>query len=185
MGEVACRRTLLLSRLVTASLPFGLSRHRCSASSPFWAQPALLLVLYHCVRCSGISRRNGFDGQWRQQSATAKCSQARSQAWGFMRAVALYTLFVQGCAEQEQCKELAQLAMISSTSIIASLISFTGVAAELSHCLCVASCQQLRVLFRSKVLVFQHWVPRFWRLQMDARWHFWPQNDLRKMPTKP
>ena len=44
-----------LAALVTASLPFGLSRHRCSASSPFWAQPALLLVLYHCVRCSGIA----------------------------------------------------------------------------------------------------------------------------------
>ena len=57
-----------------------------------------------------------------------------------MRAVALYTLFVQECAEQEQCKELAQLAMISSTSIIASLISFTGFAAELSQQSCLTVC---------------------------------------------
>ena len=57
-----------------------------------------------------------------------------------MRAVALYTLFVQGCAELEQCNELAQLAMISSTSIIASLISFTGVAAELSQQSCLTVC---------------------------------------------
>ena len=99
---------------------------------------------------------------WRSAATATWLQSGRLQAWFTCTAKLMET--GPECAGQKQCKELAPLAVISSSSIIASLISFTTVVDVVSQRLCVSIISAVGCAFQLKcssgVLAFQAHAPR-------------------------